>query len=214
MLVRSGGPAKTVRIRSIMAEKEIKTVCPLNRQQWREWLQAHHATEKSVWLVYYKKKSNRSTLAWSEAVDEALCFGWIDSLAKPIDEERYMQFFSRRKPTSVWSRINKEKVERLVAEGLMTPAGLDSVDVARKNGSWNLLDDAEALVVPVDLEEEFRKKPTAETYFLGLCKSDKRNLLQWLVLAKRPETRQKRIVDIIESAEQGLKPKPFQGSKK
>ncbi|GAB3971308.1 YdeI/OmpD-associated family protein [Spirosoma terrae] len=197
-----------------MAEKEIKTVCPLSRQQWREWLQAHHHTEKSVWLVYYKKKSNRSTLAWSEAVDEALCFGWIDSLAKPIDEERYRQFFCRRKPTSVWSRINKEKVERLIREGLMAQAGLDVIDRAKSNGSWAILDDAEALIIPADLEEELQKKPNARAYFLGLCKSDKRNLLQWLVLAKRPETRQKRIVDIIESAEQGLKPKPFQEAKK
>ena len=165
-------------------------------------------------MVYYQKKSNRSTLAWSEAVDEALCFGWIDSLAKPIDAERYMQFFSRRKPTSVWSRINKEKVERLIHEGLMAQAGLDVIDRAKSNGSWAILDDAEALIIPADLEEELQKKPNARAYFLGLCKSDKRNHLQWLVLAKRPETRQKRIVDIIESAEQGLKPKPFQGAKK
>jgi uncharacterized protein YdeI (YjbR/CyaY-like superfamily) len=194
--------------------EEIKTVYPLNRQQWREWLQAHHDTEKSVWLVYYKKKSNRSTLAWSEAVDEALCFGWIDSLAKPIDEERYMQFFCRRKPTSVWSRINKEKVERLIREGLMAQAGLDTIDRAKSNGSWIILDDAEALVIPADLEEEFQKKPNAKAYFLGLCKSDKRNLLQWLVLAKRPETRQKRMAEIVDCADQQLKPGFMQRAKK
>jgi uncharacterized protein YdeI (YjbR/CyaY-like superfamily) len=194
--------------------EEIKTVCPLNRQQWREWLQAHHDTEKSVWLVYYKKKSNRSTLAWSEAVDEALCFGWIDSVAKPIDEERYMQFFCRRKPTSVWSRINKEKVERLISEGLMAQAGLDTIDRAKSNGSWIILDDAEALVIPADLEEEFQKKPNAKAYFLGLCKSDKRNLLQWLVLAKRPETRQKRMAEIVDCADQQLKPGFMQRAKK
>lgn len=194
--------------------EEIKTVYPLNRQQWREWLQAHHDTEKSVWLVYYKKKSNRSTLAWSEAVDEALCFGWIDSVAKPIDEERYMQFFCRRKPTSVWSRINKEKVERLISEGLMAQAGLDTIDRAKSNGSWIILDDAEALVIPADLEEEFQKKPNAKAYFLGLCKSDKRNLLQWLVLAKRPETRQKRMAEIVDCADQQLKPGFMQRAKK
>lgn len=97
-----------------MTEKELKTVCPTNQQQWREWLQEHHDTEKSVWLIYYKKKANCPTITWSETVDEALCFGWIDSIAKPLDEERFMRLFSRRKPNSVWSGINKEKVQRLI----------------------------------------------------------------------------------------------------
>ncbi|MEO6286940.1 MAG: YdeI/OmpD-associated family protein [Dyadobacter sp.] len=197
-----------------MAEKEIKTFHPADRQEWRAWLLEHYDQEKSVWLIYYKKKSNVERLTWSDAVDEALCFGWIDSLAKPLDEERYMQFFSRRKAKSVWSGINKEKVQRLTEEGLMTKAGLESVEIAKLNGSWTTMDEAQAMVVPADLEAEFEKRPNAKSYFLSLSKSDKRNILQWLIQAKRPETRQKRIIEIVENADQNLKPKALQWTKK
>jgi uncharacterized protein YdeI (YjbR/CyaY-like superfamily) len=197
-----------------MTEKVIATICPADQQQWRAWLEDNHDKEKSVWLVYYKKKSSMSALAWSEAVDEALCFGWIDSLSKPIDENRYMQFFSRRKTNSVWSKINKEKVGRLIDAGLMRQAGLDCIEIAKQNGSWTILDEVEGLVVPADLEAGLREKPDAEGFFAALSRSDKRSLLQWLVLAKRPETRQKRIIEIIEMANQGLKPKIIQPFKK
>lgn len=197
-----------------MTEKGVKTFCPINRQQWRAWLLDHHNTEKSVWLISYKKKSNMPTITWSEAVDEALCFGWIDSTAKPLDEEKFMRFFSRRKATSVWSRINKEKVQQLIAEGLMTEAGFEVIERAKKNGSWTILDDVEALVIPADLEKELQKRPNANSFFLSLSKSDRRNILQWLVLAKRPETRQKRITEIVELADQNQKPKVIQWTKK
>ena len=93
-------------------ENEIESICPNSRQAWREWLEANHESKQAVWLIYYKKKSNLPTVLYSDAVDEALCFGWIDSKAKPIDEEKYMQFFTKRKPKSIWSRINKEKIEQ------------------------------------------------------------------------------------------------------
>jgi len=190
-------------------EKEIETFYPKSRQEWREWLQENHDKKQSIWIIYYKKKSNVPTIIYSDAVDEALCFGWIDSKAKPLDEEKYMQFFSRRKVKSVWSRINKEKVERLIKEGLMTEAGFEIIEKAKQNGSWTILDEAEALIIPQDLDDEFQRRPNAKNYFLGLSKSDKRNILQWLVLAKRPETRQKRISEIIELADQNQKPKQF-----
>jgi len=190
-------------------EKDIETFYPKNRTEWRAWLEANHDKKQSIWLIYYKKKSNTPTVNYSEAVDEALCFGWIDSKAKPLDEEKFMQFFSRRKVKSVWSKINKEKVERLVKEGLMTSAGLDIIEQAKQNGSWTILDEAEALIIPNDLDDEFEKRPIAKNYFAGLSRSDKRNILQWLVLAKRPETRLKRITEIVELAEQNLKPKQF-----
>jgi len=190
-------------------EKEIETISPKNRQEWREWLQENHDKKQSVWLIYYKKKSNFPTVTYSEAVDEALCFGWIDSKAKPLDEEKFMQFFSRRKPKSVWSRINKEKTERLINEGLMTKAGYHIIEIAKQNGSWTILDEAEALTIPKDLDEAFQNRPNAKNYFSGLSRSDKRNILQWLVLAKRQETRQKRISEIAELAEQNQKPKQF-----
>ena len=190
-----------------MAEKEIETFCPTSRQHWRAWLEEHHAEKQSVWLIYHKKKSAIPSLSWSEAVDEALCFGWIDSQAKPIDDHTYMQFFSRRKPKSVWSKINKEKVQQLNNHGLMTPAGLRVIDIAKQNGSWTILDDVEALLIPPDLEGAFQSRPNARDFFLSLSRSDKRNVLQWLVLAKRAETRQNRITEIVELADQRLTPK-------
>ncbi|WP_254413104.1 YdeI/OmpD-associated family protein [Dyadobacter diqingensis] len=197
-----------------MTESEIKTFCPVSRQQWRAWLEAHHEQEKSVWLIFYKNKSNLPTITWSEAVDEALCFGWIDSIAKPLDEERFMRFFSRRKAKSVWSKINKEKVRRLTDEGLITQAGFDCIETAKQNGSWTILDEAEELIIPADLDEELQKIPNAKSYFLSLSKSDKRNILQWLVQAKRAETRQNRITEIVTLAAQNLKPKVIQWTKK
>jgi uncharacterized protein YdeI (YjbR/CyaY-like superfamily) len=190
-------------------EKEIETISPKNRQEWREWLQENHDKKQSVWLIFYKKKSNILTVTYSEAVDEALCFGWIDSKAKPLDEEKFMQFFSRRKAKSVWSRINKEKIERLIHEGLMTTAGYHIIEIAKQNGSWTILDEAEALTIPGDLDEAFQNRPNAKNYFSSLSRSDKRNILQWLVLAKKQETRQKRISEIAELADQNQKPKQF-----
>ncbi len=194
-------------------EKEIETFYPKSRQEWRDWLQDNHDKKKSVWLIYYKKKSNIPTVIYSEAVDEALCFGWIDSKSKPLDEHKFMQFFSRRKEKSVWSKVNKEKIERLIKEGLMIKAGYDIIETAKQNGSWTILDQAEALIIPDDLEKEFQKVNKAKEYFLALSRSDKRNILQWLTLAKKEETRQKRITEIVELAEQNLKPKQFRGQK-
>lgn len=192
-----------------MSEQEIEKICPASRQEWRIWLLENHRSRQSVWLIYNKVKSGNPTVKYSDAVDEALCFGWIDSKAKPIDDERFMQFFSKRKAKSVWSKINKEKVERLISEGLMTDAGFESIAIAKQNGFWSILDAAESLEIPHDLEAEFQKNPDSKDYFLSLSRSDKRNILQWLVLAKRIETRQKRITEIVELAGQRQKPKQF-----
>lgn len=195
-------------------EKEIEIFYPKSRQEWREWLQDNHAKKESIWLIYYKKKSNVPTISYSEAVDEALCFGWIDSKSKPIDEKKFMQFFSKRKEKSVWSKVNKDKIQRLTKERLMTKAGFDIIEKAKQNGSWTILDQAEALTIPADLEQEFEKRPNAKSYFLSLSRSDIRNILQWLVLAKRQETRAKRINEIVGLAEKKLKPKQFGRQKK
>lgn len=190
-------------------ENGIDTFYPKSRSEWREWLQNNHIKSQSIWLIYYKKKTNIPTVAYSEAVDEALCFGWIDSKAKPIDDEKFMQFFSKRKEKSVWSKVNKEKIERLTKEGLITEAGFEIIEKAKQNGYWTILDEVEALIIPPDLAAEFEKRPSAKNYFLNLSRTDKRNILQWLVLAKRPETRQKRIAEIAALAEQNLKLKQF-----
>src|SRR5690606_22432980 len=113
--------------------------------------------------------------------DEALCFGWIDSIKKKLDEDSTVQFFSKRKPTGTWSKINKGKVERLIADGLMTPAGLDCIETAKQNGSWTLLDSVEALQIPDDLAEAFRRHSGAASFFESLSKSVRKALLQWVV---------------------------------
>jgi uncharacterized protein YdeI (YjbR/CyaY-like superfamily) len=190
-------------------EKEIETFYPANRAEWRAWLHENHDKKQSIWLIYYKKNAGKPSLRYSEAVDEALCFGWIDSKSKPIDGEKYIQFFCKRKPNSTWSRVNKEKIKRLTEENLMTKAGFAVIEIAKQNGSWTILDDVEDLLIPDDLALEFEKKPKAMIYFSRLSRSDKRNMLQWLVLAKRNETRLKRIMEIVTLADEQQKPKQF-----
>lgn len=182
---------------------------PSNRQQWRAWLEKNHEKEQSVWLIYYKMKSGMPTISWSEAVDEALCFGWIDSKALPVDDEKYKHFFCKRKASSTWSKVNKEKVKQFIEDGRMTPAGLKSIEIAKQNGSWTILDEVEELIIPADLEKAFKAHKGSKIFFLGLSKSVKKMILQWLVLAKRAETRQKRVSEVAEAAGQQFKPKPF-----
>jgi uncharacterized protein YdeI (YjbR/CyaY-like superfamily) len=189
--------------------KESETFYPRNVKAWRTWLGKHHAKKQSVWIVCYKKSAGKPTISWSEAVDEALCFGWIDSTRKSLDHEKFIQFFCRRKPKSNWSKINKAKVEQLIAEGRMTPAGLESIAVAKKNGSWTNLDEAETLEIPADLEKAFRSNKGSKEFFLGLSNSVRKMMLQWIHLAKREETRAKRIKELAGHAAQKKKPKQF-----
>lgn len=186
-----------------------ETCCPANRQAWRQWLQENHSTKQSVWLIYYKKKAGLPTLSWSEAVDEALCFGWIDSIKKTIDTDRFMQLFSKRKPNSTWSKINKEKTEQLTQLGQMTAAGFESIEKAKQNGSWTSLDEAELLIVPKDLDAAFKTRKGSKDYFFSLSKSAKKSMLQWIAMAKQPETRKKRIEEIAACAAQQQRPKQF-----
>ncbi len=190
-------------------EQEIEMIYPASRNEWRQWLKENHDNKQSVWLVYYKIKSGKPTFSWSDAVDEALCFGWIDSTRKSIDHEKFMQFFGKRKPKSVWSKINKGKVERLIHNGLMTPAGYKSIETAKQNGSWTILDEVEDLSIPEDLEKEFESSPGSKDFFISLSRSVKKSILQWVILAKRPETRQKRTKEVAVLAAQKLKPKQF-----
>lgn len=192
-----------------MPEKEILTFCPDGRQSWREWLLENHQNAASVWLIYYKSKSGVPTLSWSDAVDEALCFGWIDSTRKTLDDERFLQLFSKRKPKSTWSKVNKDKVEQLLNDGLMMDAGLKCIEIAKQNGSWDMLNDVDALIVPNDLEEIFISQPEARNYYDNLSKSNKKMILHIMLMAKRPETRQKRIEQILDWVAKGKKPQIF-----
>lgn len=193
-----------------MEPKEYHAIIyPKSKQEWRDWLIQNHEIKNDVWVVFYKKKTNKPTISWSESVDEALCFGWIDSVKKSRDDESSIQFFSKRKPNSTWSKVNKIKVESLIASGLMMKAGFESIERAKQNGSWTILDDVEELLVPKDLAEVFQSLPGSEAYFLSLSKTIKKMMLYWIVSAKRPETRQKRIVEIAIHASKQQKPKQF-----
>ena len=192
-----------------MKDSEIEQFCPANKQEWREWLAQHHQAKEAVWLIIYKKSSARVNLSWSEAVDEALCYGWIDSTKKAIDTEKYRQYFGKRKPNSTWSKVNKQKIEQLSKAGKMREAGLKCVEVAKQNKSWTVLDSVENLEVPKDLILELDKRPGAKDYILKLSKSQLKGLLYWIVSAKRPETRQKRIIEIAENAANQTKPNNF-----
>ncbi len=189
--------------------KEIEEFCPKNNKEWREWLELNHVTKDAVWLIFYKKKSPNFNLEWSHSVDEALCFGWIDSTKRTLDSERYIQYFSKRKAKSNWSKINKEKVQSLIDQGLMQAAGYKSIEIAKENGSWTILDSVEALIVPDDLKEALIANKDAIEYFESLSNSTKKILLYWVFSAKRAETRQRRIAVITENANNKLLPKQF-----
>ncbi len=177
-----------------------------DRASWRAWLERNHATEPGVWLVYYKQASGKSRVPYDEAVEEALCYGWIDSRPNKLDDERYMQLFSPRKPKSPWSKLNKERVERLVRQGLMTAAGLAVVDAARRDGSWDAYDAIEALEIPLDLADALAAGVAARRNFEAFGNSAKKQILWWIASVRREETRRKRIARIVAAAEQNTNP--------
>ncbi len=178
-------------------ESKLSEIHPKTRAGWRSWLKKNHTTCDGVWLIYFRASTGRRRLSWEEAVREALCFGWIDSKVKPIDDERYMQIFTPRKPQSVWSKVNKQHIAELVEAGLMTDAGLRAVDIAKKNGAWTLLEPVDALIVPADLESALNTSKPAREAYEALPKKAKRLLLYSLYTAKREETRAKRVAEAL-----------------
>lgn len=186
--------------------KQLETFYATNRQEWREWLKENYQASTGVWLVYYKVKTGKPSIRYTEAVKEALCFGWIDSKVKSLDEERYQQIFTPRKPKSVWSKLNKQYVTELIEEGLMTEAGLQKIEIAKQDGSWNRLDAIEALIVPPDLKQALEANQTANSYFERFSNSAKKNIFFWIESAKRSQTRAKRIEQTVIAAAQNQKP--------
>jgi uncharacterized protein YdeI (YjbR/CyaY-like superfamily) len=170
---------------------------------WRRWLAANHAREDGVWLVSWKPATGRPRVAYEEAVEEALAFGWIDSKGRSLDDERSMQWFSPRKPGSGWARTNKERIIRLEHEGRMTAAGRAVIERAKADGSWTLLDAVEALIVPADLGAAFDASPGAAAHWDAFPRSARRLMLEWVAQAKRPETRARRVAEIAEAAARG-----------
>lgn len=173
-----------------------------DRAAWRQWLVQNHAASGGVWLVYEKAVEGKRRLSYNDIVDEAVSFGWIDSLTRSLDAERAMLYISPRKPRSPWSRSNKERVARLIKGGFMTEAGLAVVEAAKRDGSWDVYDAVEQLTIPSDLEAAFADNKAARQNFAAFSASNKKQLLWYLASARRPETRQKRIVQIVHAAAQ------------
>ena len=178
-------------------------VLPSDRAAWRGWLIANHATSSGVHLVTWRRATGKPSVAYADAVEEALCVGWVDSKAGTLDEDRSTLWFTARRPRSGWSRPNKERVERLIAAGQMLPAGLAAIEEAKRRGTWTLLDDVEDLVVPADLAAAFDAHPPAGPNFDAFSRSARRALLEWIVQARRPETRARRIAATAEAAARG-----------
>lgn len=172
-------------------------------ETWRDWLVANHESEQGAWLVSWKKATGRPAVPYEEAVAHALCVGWVDSKGNRLDDERTMLWFTRRKAGSGWSRPNKARIERMSEAGLMLPAGQVAVDAARADGSWSLLDDVENLLVPADLADAFAAHPPAAEEWEAFPRSAKRGILEWIVQAKRPETRARRITETATMAQRG-----------
>jgi len=179
---------------------EFKDFHPLNRREWRDWLAENHAKLSGIWFVYYKKLSGKPRVTYDEAVEEALCFGWIDSLPRKIDENRSKLLFTPRKPKSVWSKLNKERVGRLIENGLMTEIGLAKIEAAKDDGSWNALNASDNLEVGEDLQKAFDANNAAEKNFAAFTDGVKKAILQWLNSAKRAETRAARIEKLVRMA--------------
>lgn len=184
---------------------QILSYHPKTRAEWRKWLAANHSISKGIWLILVKKGARLAGIMYSDAVEEALCFGWIDSRPGTLDTERYRLYFSPRKPGSVWSRLNKQRIRKLVKEGNMTSAGLTKIEAAKKDGSWNKLDAIDRLEIPMDLLEQLSANEEAKRNFEGFSPSSKKIILFWIASAKRDETRQRRIEETVRLAAQNIK---------
>ena len=179
---------------------------PRDRAAWRTWLDKNHASSPGIWVIVHKKESSSPRLPLEDAVEEAICFGWIDSRLHLLDDERFKLWFSRRKPTSIWSQNNRNRVAMLEAKGLMTPAGQTAVRIAQDNGAWTSLIPIENLEIPPDLELSLENNAEARENFAAFTDSTKKMILRWIDSAKRRDTRNKRIAETVSQAAKNLPP--------
>ena len=185
---------------------EADTFFAAERAAWREWLAAHHQERTQVWLLLHKKHVGEPSVSYDAAVEEALCWGWIDGLTNRWDELSYAVRFTPRKPGSVWSESNVTRVERMIAEGLMMPAGQALVDEAKRRGTWDEAASGRLEVTPPDLEAALAADPTALARWRDWAPTYRRQYIYWVLDAKRPETRQRRVAEVARRAAAGLKP--------
>jgi len=195
-----------------LPKSDYDQVHPKTRQSWRKWLEKNHADAPGIWLIYYKKETGKRLISYNEAVEEALCFGWIDSSPRKLDEERAMLKFTPRKPKSGWSELNKKRIEQLIKEGLMTKAGLLKIDQAKQNRSWDTLTNSDQHAnnntLPADLEKALKKNKKAFENFNAFTHSYRKRVFFWIDSAKKEETRKARIEHAILMAAANKKPGP------
>lgn len=180
-----------------------------SQEEWRDWLLENHKISQGVYLILYRVNSGIASMRWEEAVRVALCFGWIDSTAKRIDDVRRKQLFTPRKSKSVWSKVNKTHIKELITQDLMHESGLKKIEAAKKDGSWTALDNVENLIIPEDLLAAFNAYPVAYKNYKAFSRSYRKSYLYWLNSAKRTETREKRIAEIIKFCNENLKMRPI-----
>ena len=188
-----------------MTKTPPNSVHPKTRAEWRMWLSKNYMQAEGIWLITFKKASGKPRIEYDDAVEEALCFGWVDSKPNKLDDERAMLWFAPRKAGTGWSKLNKSRAEKLIASELMTPAGLSRIEAAKQDGSWNALDSIEALEIPPDLEKALADDKVAQEYFNAFPRSVKRAILEWIASAKKPETRAKRIDETVASAAKNIR---------
>ena len=174
------------------------SVIPKSRAEWRRWLQEHHASSRGVWLHLAKKHTGLATVSYNDAVEEALCFGWIDGLTHPVDDTYYRQMFTPRTRRSRWAATNKARAEKLIAAGLMTPAGMQVIELAKQTGTWDAFNEVDAGMIPDDLHKALRTTAGAKHAFEALTPGKRKQFLYYLNDAKKPETRANRIARVIE----------------
>ncbi|MBN1766447.1 MAG: YdeI/OmpD-associated family protein [Sedimentisphaerales bacterium] len=184
-----------------MKELYVKT-----RAQWRGWLSKNHEKSLGVWLVFYKKGTGKATLDYEDAVEEALCFGWVDSIIKKLDDQRYARKVTPRKARSRWSALNKKRVKKVIKEGLMTKAGLAKIEQAKKSGVWQQPDRPQISgEVPEELAEALKKNKKAKAFFDQLAPTYRKQFIGWIAMAKRQETKERRVKEAITLLAKGQK---------
>ncbi|WP_298481193.1 YdeI/OmpD-associated family protein [uncultured Maribacter sp.] len=176
-----------------------------NDEEWRQWLHKNHTNEEGIYLIFYKVDHSMESMRWEEAVKVALCYGWIDSTVKSLGDGKRQQYFCPRKKKSVWSKLNKTYIKKLIKNDLMHESGLAKIKQAKKDGSWTVLDNVENGIIPKDLRIAFNQNKEAFTNYSNFSRSYRKSYLYWLNQAKREATRQKRIAEIINLCSQNIK---------
>jgi uncharacterized protein YdeI (YjbR/CyaY-like superfamily) len=194
--------------------REFQTITPKSRSDFRTWLSKHHRQKDSVWVVIFKAASGKSNLSAADVAEEALCWGWIDSVPNKLDDNRYKLRVSPRSPTSAWSALNKKRVKKLISKELMTSHGMRKIKLAKTNGSWTKLNASDRFEMPKDLSRLLKQNKKASDFYRSMAPSSKRAILEWINAAKTQLTRQKRIKETVRLAGMGIRANHYVDLKK